>query len=254
MRCPGSHPRSSNRSPFRASGFPTGFIVDSRTRGPWPLKPKHPQGSIHPFRRELAGALRRHLVPPSQKVPYPIINVLVHRPMRPTRAPYAEVLPPALQLPIQLATNLLPGRPVLAIQQFSHLLLDPAHALVRRTVSDVPAAAARVDVRPECIPQKIESLLPGIPNARLLLVERQLQPLQHSTRPIQGFLRLSATLNHEVSSPGESHPEALSEPYLNLSAHTAPTMEPRRTPICQCANSFGSRREMRATQCAALRR
>src|ERR1017187_2868845 len=37
----------------------------------------------------------------------------------------------------------------------------------------------------------------------------------------------------EVSSPGESHPEALSEPYLNLSAHTAPAMEPRRTPICQ---------------------
>jgi hypothetical protein len=37
----------------------------------------------------------------------------------------------------------------------------------------------------------------------------------------------------EVSSPGEFHPEALSELYMNLSAHTAPTMEPRRTPICQ---------------------
>ena len=36
-----------------------------------------------------------------------------------------------------------------------------------------------------------------------------------------------------VSSPGESHPEALSEPYLNLSAHTAPAREPRRTFICQ---------------------
>jgi hypothetical protein len=59
---------------------------------------------------------------------------------------------------------------------------------------------------------------------------------------------------HEVSSPGESHPEALSEPYLNLSAHTAPTMEPRRTPICQCAHNFGSRLEIRATQCVALRK
>ena len=39
--------------------------------------------------------------------------------------------------------------------------------------------------------------------------------------------------NDEVSSPGEFHPEALSELYMNLSAHTAPTMEPRRTPICQ---------------------
>jgi hypothetical protein len=43
----------------------------------------------------------------------------------------------------------------------------------------------------------------------------------------------SAAVNGVVSSPGESHPEALSEPYLNLSAHTAPAMEPRRTPICQ---------------------
>ena len=58
----------------------------------------------------------------------------------------------------------------------------------------------------------------------------------------------------EVSSPGESHPEALSEPYLNVSAHTAPAMEPRRTPICQCAHNFGSRREIRATQCVARRK
>ncbi len=39
------------------------------------------------------------------------------------------------------------------------------------------AAPARVDVRPECIPQKIESLLPGMPDARLPFVERQPQPL-----------------------------------------------------------------------------
>ncbi len=64
-------------------------------------------------------------------------------------------------------------------------------------------------------------------------------------------------LNNEVeqvSSPGECHPEALSEPYLNLSAHTAPAMEPRRTPICQCANNVESRRDMRAIQCVARRR
>jgi hypothetical protein len=60
--------------------------------------------------------------------------------------------------------------------------------------------------------------------------------------------------HHQVSSPGESHPEPLSEPYLNLSAHTAPAMEPRRTPICQCAHNFGSRLEIRATQCVALRK
>ena len=37
----------------------------------------------------------------------------------------------------------------------------------------------------------------------------------------------------KVSSPGESHPEALAELYVSLSTHTAPIMEPRRTPICQ---------------------
>ena len=62
------------------------------------------------------------------------------------------------------------------------------------------------------------------------------------------------TPRHKVSRPGESHPEPLSEPYLNLSAHTAPAMEPRRTPICQCAHNFGSRLEIRATQCVALRK
>ena len=31
-----------------------------------------------------------------------------------------------------------------------------------------------------------------------------------------------------VSSPGESHPEALAELYVSLSTHTAPVMEPRR--------------------------
>jgi len=38
-RRPVSRPRSSNRTcPFRASGFPTGFIADSRTRGSGPLE------------------------------------------------------------------------------------------------------------------------------------------------------------------------------------------------------------------------
>ena len=45
--------------------------------------------------------------------------------------------------------------------------------------------------------------------------------------------RMRVNQYHQVSSPGEFHPEALSELYMNLSAHTAPTMEPRRTPICQ---------------------
>src|SRR5437870_3032276 len=62
------------------------------------------------------------------------------------------------------------------------------------------------------------------------------------------------TLKHRVSSPGESHPEALAELYVSLSTHTAPLMEPRRAPSCQWANNSGAAREMRAIQCVALRR
>ena len=31
--------------------------------------------------------------------------------------------------------------------------------------------------------------------------------------------------HHEVSRPGESHPQALAEPYVNVSAHTAPIIQ-----------------------------
>src|ERR1017187_6741875 len=72
-------------------------------------------------------------------------------------------------------------------------------------------------------------------------------------RAAGGHFGVAHLQSAQVSSPGESHPEALSEPYLNLSAHTAPAMEPRRTPICQCANNFEPRREMRAIQCVARR-
>ena len=68
-----------------------------------------------------------------------------------------------------------------------------------------------------------------------------------------GFLSVFKAY-HQESRPGESHSEPLAEPCLNVSAHTAPAMEPRRTPICQCAHNFGSRLEIRATQCVALRK
>jgi len=33
-----------------------------------------------------------------------------------------------------------------------------------------------------------------------------------------------------VSSPGEFHPEALAEPYVNVSIHTAPIIQPGKEP------------------------
>ena len=52
--------------------------------------------------------------------------------------------------------------------------------------------------------------------------------------------------------PGKFHPEALAEPYVTLSRHTAPIKEPPRI-LVQCANRYGERRETVAIQCRARR-
>jgi len=120
------------------------------------------------------------------------------------------------------------------------------------TLSSRPAVATL-----KVIAQKVEATtLCGVDDAGLF----RMQPQSGNRRPALHFcerrsgLGCAATENDEVSSPQESHPQALAEPYLNLSAHTAPAIEPRRTPICQCAHNFGSRLEIRATQCVALRK
>src|SRR6266849_9743847 len=65
---------------------------------------------------------------------------------------------------------------------------------------------------------------------------------------------LGPTQDHQVSSRGESHPSALSELCMNLSAHTAPIVQPSgRTPNFQWANSFGSRRATRTNHRLARR-
>lgn len=54
-------------------------------------------------------------------------------------------------------------------------------------------------------------------------------------------------LHREESGRGESHPPALAEPCVNLSAHTAPITQPYgHAPSRQCANRVGSRLAMSA--------
>ena len=43
-------------------------------------------------------------------------------------------------------------------------------------------------------------------------------------------IRLALAANDEVSRPGESHPRALAELYVNVSAHTAPIIQPPASP------------------------
>ena len=53
------------------------------------------------------------------------------------------------------------------------------------------------------------------------LIDRQLQPLHQGLHDPQGFLGRASTADNKSSSPGESHPQALTEPDVNLSAHPA---------------------------------
>src|SRR3984893_7554807 len=79
-----------------------------------------------------------------------------------------------------------------------HILPGPVHALLRRTAADILPPRSPTEVRSECISQKIESFLSGVPKARLLFVEGQPQPRQYTSRPLQCLFRLSATEDHEV--------------------------------------------------------
>ena len=69
---------------------------------------------------------------------------------------------------------------------------------------------------------------PEVHEAGLGLVEFKPVAAQPFTQNVKQALGAPAVLKgeHKSSRPGESHPEALTEPCLNLSAHTAPPMQP----------------------------
>src|SRR5215831_16064667 len=69
-RRPVSHPRSSNRTcRFPASGFPTGFTADSRTRvHTSSAELQYSQFAKHRWDAEAAGAAGVHLVTPPQEM------------------------------------------------------------------------------------------------------------------------------------------------------------------------------------------
>jgi len=219
-------------------------------------KPPHrhiaePQNTPYPEHnrvRERGTAQRMHFVAVTQEVPYAVVNVMIDRSISHQPRSITEVVGPAPQNPVELISHLRPRCHVLAHQQVSHFLPQLDNALLRRTRPEIPLTSLSKTVRPEAVSQKIKPLCPCLLDAGLRLVQRESDPGHHTPRPIQCLRRAAATENHEVSSSGESHPEALSEPYVNVSAHTAPAMEPRCTPICQCAHNFGSRLEIRATQ------
>jgi len=170
--------------------------------------------------------------------PEPLLKTQQHR----RRFTLAEVADPTPQIPGQFLGHPLDAHPSRPARQFPYPLLEPVHRF--RCYAPLWYACAR-----KAEAQKLPRPWPG--HRALLFVdleferrgEESLEALHH---PFPGPLATNVDIT--VSSPGESHPEAILEPYVNLSAHTAPAMERSRTPSCQCAHNFGSRREIRATQ------
>jgi len=71
-------------------------------------------------------------------------------------------------------------------------------------------------------------MAPELNQARLVRVEFQPE-LPQAVLPFRKEpLRVGAMLEsqHRVSRPGDSHPQALAEPYGSVSAHTAPIIQP----------------------------
>src|SRR5215472_8381286 len=197
---PVSHPRSSNRTcGLPASGFPTGFTADSRTRLHLnTAELQYSQLAEYRFNTETVGAAGFHLVTPPQEMPYAIINVVVNRPIPRFPSPVVEVRRPAPQSLIQPVSYLLPGPRVAGYQKVSHLFLDACHCLLRRACSQIPTAILLIAMWPERVSQKVEAFLARLLDAGLRLIQGDPHACYHLPRPIQCLGRFAATENHEI--------------------------------------------------------
>ena len=184
-RRPVSHPRSSNRTcGFPASGFPTGFTVNSRTRSQLYLTElENPQLAKNDIIRETCGAARPHLVTPPQEMPHAIRNVMIDRPIRLRPSAIAEVRRPASQNLIQPSPYVRPRPQIAGNQKVSHLFLDARHRLLRRTRPQIPVAIFPVAVWPERVPQKVKALFARLLDSGLGLI--RVTPMRVTTCRVQ---------------------------------------------------------------------
>ena len=133
-------------------------------------------------------------------------------------------------------------------------LLTAGVALGALREQDLHGPCLRVEPQPEA--EQVTFL--GSGDGRLGLVDLQAQaPFDepahagHHPQPRP----LAAHIDREESRRGESHPPALAEPDLNVSAHPAPIVQPHgRTPKRQWANSPGWRRATSARNLRARAR
>ena len=171
------------------------------------------------------------LAAPLQMAPQTVADEVVEAAERLARVAQREIVGPASQVPVQPPNEFRQGRmALLCVNELSQRFPFPCHRLIRWP--QVPVSLwppIPVAVIPKGVTQKVQALagLSQVQHASLLAVDLQAQPsFQLAFDPAAQLRADVAGQYDKVSRAGESHPCALSELDVNLSAHTAPVMEP----------------------------
>ena len=190
------------------------------------LELDEPQGVVDVTQGKACSPPSRHLVLPTQPLAEPVSSVAVHCPISPADRPQGEVVAP----PVQDAVE--PTYYFLVVQQFpsttrhlADLFTDAQDFLLRRSGTEIRSARSRRVVAAEGLAQEVKRVRRHVANMGFRLVNRQLQLLHHVPHGVHRLVGGAAAADHESSSLGESHPQALTEPDVNRSAHPAPIVQ-----------------------------
>ncbi len=138
---------------------------------------------------------------------------------------------PSFQEAIHIADQLIDRYEIpLPVRELTNSLASPDQRLGCGSYAEITTVTTEsVAVVSERKTQEVQALtrLMQLDDARFLAVNGELKsPFQQSFDPPDQLPRLIARQNHESSSPGEFHPQALTEPDGSLSTHPALIIRP----------------------------
>ena len=107
----------------------------------------------------------------------------------------------------------------------ANLTLDRLHRLGPRIVVGLDRPCTLRRSHSESVPEEIKRLLFDIYHPRFLRIQHEAKPIENFLSFSQIEIRLPLAQNHKSSRPGESHPQALTDPDMNVYAHPALTVQ-----------------------------
>jgi len=181
-----------------------------------------------PFRQT-----ERPLAPSSQMDDHPTAYKMVYIPEGLTGIAKTEVVAPSFKMPVYPHDKIRHGhKAILCSSHMPQTFSFPAKTHLGRTkIQKSVWPSFQIFIKPEGKTQKIQTFpfLTQIDNPCLFPVDLQTHPgLNLPGDPILELIPLVSGQNDKSSSPGESHPQALTEPDVNVSAHPAPMVQQMR--------------------------